>query len=272
MAFHNAKDPIRREAFMLKQFSSLNEWRGSLIHRAIEKYFVPSLKQAQLISENEFIRQTIALGKRQLEFSKQQKYKEPNFKKKDAGDSFLALREQKEDIDSFYETIIQCCKYLYSQTRFLAFLQNCHRYSAEKRIQFKFNGTTLIGQLDLVLEYSDKKLCIIDWKTNRNQNSDYSKQLYFYAFAALNNWKNYNADDLLLVEANLLQGKLIKHRVSEKELLEIEDFIYRSTSDIQAVTRNQKYKIEDLENYKYANSSLSCEYCKMEKLCVRLAS
>jgi hypothetical protein len=46
MAFHNAKDPLRREAFMFRQLKSIDEWRGSLVHSAIELYLIKSLEGA----------------------------------------------------------------------------------------------------------------------------------------------------------------------------------------------------------------------------------
>ncbi len=282
MASHNAKDPIRREAFILKQLSSIDEWRGSLVHRAIELYLIASLQQGKIISQNELVEKTIDLAQRQFDFSRKQTYNDPGFKKKDAGDDFLALRKieygipiTQKDIDSLFNDIKQCYEYLYSHTRFLKFLQSGYNYLPEYLIPIKFNDYSLVSKLDLVIFYTsnkDEKLCIIDWKTSRSQTSDYSKQLFFYAFAFLKKWRKYNAKDLLLVEANIFQGKITKHLVSEENLLQIEDFIYRSILDIQALTGDHKYNLDNLEDYGYANSPMSCEYCKFERMCVRLAS
>lgn len=280
MASHNAKDPIRREAFILKQLSSIDEWRGSLVHRAIELYLSKSLQQGKIISQKELVEKTIDLAQRQFDFSRKQIYNEPGFKKKDAGDNFLALRDieygipiPQKNIDNLYKDIQQCYEHLYSHTRFLKFLQSGYQYFPEYLIPIKFNDCSLVAKLDLVMFYeSGDKLCIIDWKTSRSQTSDYSKQLYFYAFVALKKWRKYNAKDLLLVEANILQGEIKKHSISEGNLLQIEDFIYRSILDIQALTGDHKYNIDNLEDYGYANSSLSCQYCKFQRLCVRFSS
>lgn len=282
MAWHNTKDPIRREAFILKQLSSIDEWRGSLVHRAIELYLSQSLQQSKIISQKELVEKTIHLAQRQFDFSCKQTYNEPGFKKKDAGDNFLALRDieygipiPEKKIDNLYKDIQQCYEHLYSHTRFLKFLQSGYQYFPEYSIHKRFNDCNLSSKLDLVMLYkSDKadKLCIIDWKTSRSQTSDYSKQLYFYAFAALKEWRKYNAKDLLLVEANIFQGQIKKHFVSEENLLQIEDFIYRSILDIQALTGDHKYNIDNLEDYGYANSPLSCQYCKFQRLCVRFSS
>jgi hypothetical protein len=41
MASHNAKDPMRREMFILKQLKHLPVWRGILVHESLSNYFVP---------------------------------------------------------------------------------------------------------------------------------------------------------------------------------------------------------------------------------------
>ena len=195
------------------------------------------------------------------------------------GDNFLALREHEygipisqTDINNFYKALKECYDFLYSHAQFLRFLQAGDRYFPEYLIQFKSNGCTLVAKLDLVMPYSSNKLCIIDWKVSRSQTTDYYKQLYFYALTALNKWRNYKPEDLLLVEANLLQGKLVKHFVRQENLLQIEDFIYRSILDIRALTGDHKYNLDNLDDYEYTNSPMSCEYCKFERMCVRFAS
>ena len=74
MAHHNAKDEKRREAYLLKQLSSLDEWKGKLVHLALEKYFVPSLRESNLISLDDLINKTFALAEEQLQFSREKKY------------------------------------------------------------------------------------------------------------------------------------------------------------------------------------------------------
>ena len=41
-SWHNAKDPLRRESFLLSQLKSMDAWRGSLVHEAIRSFVVPS--------------------------------------------------------------------------------------------------------------------------------------------------------------------------------------------------------------------------------------
>ena len=280
MASHNARDPDRREAHTLRQLRGLAEWRGHLVHLALERYFIPALKQRRLITKEELTSRTVDLAKRQFRFSKQGKYKEIGVTKTAAGDDFLALREheygiaiEEGELDKLFEEVNQCYVFLYAQEKFLSFLGRGKWYATEPTLNFRVSGFLVAARLDLVMAYaSGSRLLIVDWKIGDSQTSDYSRQLRLYALAALHRWPNYRVENLTLVEANLLRGKFTKHLINEAELLKMEDFIYRSCSDIGALLDGHGFELEDLENSGYANSPMSCEFCKFQRLCMRLAS
>jgi hypothetical protein len=277
MAWHNARDVDRREAFLLSPLRGLAEWRGHVVHLALENYFVPSLKQRKMLSREALEAETLQLAERQFLYSQRGDYKREEADKQDP--NYLALREHEygiairdEQIEEIRQQIRRCYDYLYSQTRFLDFLQHANWYSSEPRLDFYFEGQKIVAKLDLVVGYSNSKLCIIDWKIGESQTSDYSRQLQLYAMVALKKWASYKIGDLVLVEANLLQGEIIKHPIDDDGLLEIEDFIYCSLSEISALTGNRPYNEQDLGDYEYANSSDTCHFCKFERLCVRLSN
>lgn len=277
MAWHNAKDANRREAFVLSQLRGLEEWQGHLVHLALEKYFVPSLQNRDIISLEELTARTFALGRAQLEFSRRGDYKNGVVTKDAAGENFLGLREHEygieiaeTEIERIFENIERCYDFLYSQEKFVNFLKEGAWYSSEPFLHLEVCAVPIVARLDLIVGYGNSKLCIIDWKIGASLTSDYSNQLRLYALAAINRWTKYKIEDVLLVEANLLQGKLYKHHVDEKALLEIEDFIYRSFSDMQVFTDQGKYADHNLDDYAYAKSPNSCKFCKFRRLCMRL--
>lgn len=279
MAWHNAKDPRRREAYLLSQLKGIEEWRGHVVHLALETFFVPSLEKHSLISCAVLTNETLRLAEEQFRFSERGDYKKDGVTKSANKLNHLALREHEygipisnNNVSETYEQIRQCYEFLYSQEKFLNFLQGGEWYSAEPNLLFKFNGQNCVAKLDLVLKYNHSKLCIIDWKIGESLTSDYSRQLQFYALAALQKWSGFKASDLLLVEANLLQGKIETHRIDENRLLNMEDFIYRSLSDINALLGDQTYPEQDINDFAYANSPGSCHFCKFERLCVRLSN
>jgi len=38
-AWHNAKDPLRRESFLLSQVKGIDAWRGNLVHEAVLRFW-----------------------------------------------------------------------------------------------------------------------------------------------------------------------------------------------------------------------------------------
>jgi hypothetical protein len=277
MAWHNAKDSDRREAYLLNQLRGLEEWRGHVVHLALEHYFVPLLKEGKMLSCEALTAETLQLAERQFLFSQRGDYKRTGSDKKEL--DYLALREHEygiaipnDRLEAIYQQIRRCYEFLYSQTQFLDFLQRADWYESEPSLDFYLDEQRIIAKLDLVVRYRGSKLCIIDWKVGDSQTSDYSRQLQLYAMAALKKWPGFKVEDLLLVEANLLQQEIKKHPIDADGLLEIEDFIFRSLSDIKALTANRPYPEQDLSDYDFANSPGSCHFCKFERLCVRLSN
>jgi hypothetical protein len=78
-AWHNTRDPVRREAFLLKEVKTLELWQGSLVHRGIELYVVPQLQQNTRVDWKQVMQQTIAMAGRQFVFSAAQRYREAGF-------------------------------------------------------------------------------------------------------------------------------------------------------------------------------------------------
>ncbi len=274
MAWHNAKDPDRREAYLLAQLRTIDTWQGHLIHLALERFFVPSLQRKALMSREDLIAATLTLARQQWEFSERRDYRKDGIHK---SDSYLALREHEYGLpisEAEFGAVIEkaktCYSFLYSHEGFLGFLQKGSWYSSEPLLNFSVDGTLAVARLDLVMGYGEGKLCIIDWKIGESLTSDYSIQLRLYAYAALKKWPRYRVENILLVEANLLQGKLLKHTIDHDGLLQTEDLIYRSLSDIKALGNGNGYQDQHLEDYGYARSPMSCEYCNFERLCVRL--
>ena len=161
MASHNAKDSDRKEAHILRQLCSLDEWKGKLVHLAMEQYFIPELERGNLILCSDITEKTLVLAKKQFQFSQNKKYRQTGLTKKEAGDRFLALRNHEynlqiyqRDLDRVWEEIKKCYHFLYSQARFIKFLSDGDWYKTEVNLPFKFPGSTVTAKPDLRLEHN----------------------------------------------------------------------------------------------------------------------
>src|SRR5437773_9875223 len=111
-AWHNARDPMRREAFVLKQLKTLELWRGLLIHRGIELFLVPRLEADAAIDWQRALRETLAMADRQLAFSARQDYRAAGVTKTGSGDEYCALLPHElghpptaEEVDKVYTSV-----------------------------------------------------------------------------------------------------------------------------------------------------------------------
>src|SRR5438128_11918559 len=74
-ASHAAREPWRREAFILKQLKTLELWRGTVIHEGIQHYLVRALRKGSALDWGFLTKQTINRARDQLAFSEQGLYR-----------------------------------------------------------------------------------------------------------------------------------------------------------------------------------------------------
>jgi len=70
MASPRSTDPLRREAYLLKQLQSVYAWRGSLVDLVIQKRIVPEVKDHILPSENQVLDYAVQIMDKQISFVK----------------------------------------------------------------------------------------------------------------------------------------------------------------------------------------------------------
>ena len=90
-AWHNAKDPLRRESFLLSQVKGMDAWRGNLVHEAIRSFVVPSLEARQAVPWERVIEEVRKLGARQFAFSEKRRFRETGMSKSKAKEEYCAL-------------------------------------------------------------------------------------------------------------------------------------------------------------------------------------
>jgi len=279
MASHNARDPERREAFLLKQLQGLPAWQGNLVHKGIQKYVVPWLANRSLPNSDDVIRQTLAMADRQIAFSSSCQFRADGQSKQSAGDSYCALFEHEYGIDitserlrGVHETVSRCLRNLFDQQDFLDQLRHHWGHRPEFRTDFRVGGTRVAVQLDLLCFKEDRTPIIVDWKVAGSESSDYSHQAMTYALSLLRSptCANIQADSISVYEVNLLKNQIKPHIVTENKIVETENFIFQSIEEMKSLAGDGRFESQHVEDYELAGSVMSCIYCNFRKLCMRL--
>lgn len=86
-----AKDPLRREAYLLSKLSSISAWRGSIVDSAITESIVPTLRTKQPPSLTFAQQKAMDLFDRQLEFARNHPLHQPEFSPSKAGLDFAVF-------------------------------------------------------------------------------------------------------------------------------------------------------------------------------------
>jgi PD-(D/E)XK nuclease superfamily len=278
VASHNARDPLRHEAYLLKQLQSLSTWQGSIVHKVLATSFLADVRAGRPIDPATLSATAHDLARRQFAFSAARKYREPGQTKGAAGDAYCALYEHEygedispEQLEIVYATITRCFEHLASQEAFLAQLAAGSAHLAELPLSFTLAGATITATLDLVYQGANGQLVVVDWKVAGSETSDYSWQLLVYALAVARcgRWPTVEADAIELYEANLLRNQVHQHPVSSQRLQEAEDFIYRSLVEREALVGRDRFDDLDLEEFEVAERPGTCYHCNFASLCLR---
>ncbi len=269
-----AKDPVRHEAYILKQLQSVEMWQGDLVHDAIRHFVIPALSKKEPLVPERIISDTLAMKRGQFDFSREQRYRIQGMTKKSAGIHYAALHPHEygaeisdAQLQEVETTVVVSLNNLFGLTNLLAEIRQSRSVHCEEVFRFNLDDVTVTPQLDLL--YLDKVglPTIIDWKISDSDSSDYAPQLMVYALA-LKNWrKDFRPEDFTVFEVNLLRNYVTQYPITAERLDETEDFIFRSVTKIRSLVGDNKWESQEFEEFEPAKSFRTCQYCNFRKLC-----
>jgi len=285
MASHGKKDHSRREVFLLKQLQSVYAWRGSLVDTVIETLIVPKIGFNNFPSEQEVIDYSMQLVERQLEFGKAKKHLCQDITKSSAG--YCAFYEiayngglKEEEIDKAKEDIRNALTNLMRSDLISEFRREKPYLVAQRKITLDFNGTTISCTPDLIAFYRDRPPKIVDWKVHTFGNTQYWLQLGVYGFVLSktkphNDFSRYLSEHPAdptgfdLVEYQLLNNTQRRYTLSQQDLIDIEDYIFQSITQMNRLLGEKKYGEIEVNKFQTAYSPDSCKKCQFKHVCWR---
>ena len=278
IAAHHAakKDPLRREAFLLKQRKSLPLWRGNLVHDAIEHLVVPAWQSRQRPDWDGIIAHMRTTAKRQFEFSAAGRYREAGMTKSKAGEAYCALVGHDpcetlldSDVEVAIEEAERALRNLAAMTDLHAEITARPPLWAELRVPVTYDGVSINAQIDLLYFRQYGHPTIVEWKTYEGAVGDSELQGALYAWALQKHpkWRVDAPEAVQILEVQLLKSTVIPHQVSSDSLIALEDTIYRSLCDIRAVAGDAKYGNVDIADFPITRNPKNCEFCAFQPLC-----
>jgi hypothetical protein len=255
----------------------LSAWQGSIAHAVLGTTFLAALHSRRPISAQALTAAAQDLARRQFAFSAAKRYREPGRAKVASGDEYCALvvHERGEEVPAqalaeIHATLERCFHNLAGQRDFLDRLYGGSDFLAEARLSFPFAGASIAATLDLVVSQPWGGVTVVDWKIAASETRDYRKQLLVYALAVARDgrWSGLTAADIELYEANLLKNAIRLHSLSDSDLEEAEDFVFRGVTEWNALVGHNRFDDLDLDEFEVAERPTTCRYCRFGALCI----
>lgn len=141
-----ARDPIRHEAFLLKQLQTIYAWRGALVDQVITKFVVPRLNRRENLDQTEVLGYANKLFQSQLDFAREQRYR--NYENDPENDeAYCALFELEYDGSINEEQLDRAKRDIETSLTNLL--------TSRLVNEIKNDGLYLIGQRSLMFSFSD---------------------------------------------------------------------------------------------------------------------
>lgn len=277
VAAHNARDPVRREAYVLRQLQSVAAWQGSLVHAVLATHVRDALRWGRSIRPDRLTSAARRLAERQWAFSAARAYRVSGQSKAAAGDAYcaLAIHERgdaagQEIIDDVIVTAERCFTHLAQQTDLLTLLRTNTRLATEVPLSAQASGITVAATPDLLATHTDGGLTIVDWKVSVHEESQHRRQLGLYALLALQSrrWPTLTLQTLRLHEANLWRDRVHAHVVDEEQMKATRAYVEDGVQSLRNVLGDGTYAHLTLNRLPIASEASACAGCTFAPLCV----
>lgn len=280
----NAKDPIRREAYILNNLRSIYAWRGSIVDDVLSRKLIPALNSNAEPNFSILKNFAMWLANRQLDYALSNRIRENGFVKSKAGNAFAAIIEidygeplEEKAIVKAKEEVVLAIRNLYTKMeKTRNTLKSGLSLVAQRTLFFNFSGVNVMAIPDVIVFYESNTPAIIDWKVHANSAWDSRLQLALYALALSKckaqkgfpeKWNGCDPKKVRIIEAQLLSGIEREYKISEEDISELEDYIWMSGHQMLKAIDGIKSKEYCPNEFPVTSNSYICNKCNFRKLC-----
>ena len=283
VASARANEPLRRRVYLLSKLQSVSAWRGKVVDDVISKTLIPSLNRCDNVSLKTVKQRARDLFDGQLAFALRHPIADPDLRVSHEGGDFALLygmeygqAPTEQDIAQAWAEIDQALTNLYKMSGVREALKSADYVIAQRALQFELmDGVTVLAYPDAIAFSTARPPLIIDWKVHTFGQNDAWLQLAIYAIALSRSKlhadfpKDFccNAEDVVLLEAQLLTESVREHQIGEDEITEAEEYIINSACEIICLTEGKKYTELSAEDFHVAHHAESCQRCAFRTIC-----
>jgi hypothetical protein len=242
---------MRRRAFFLKQLETRYAWRGKIIDEVTSRYITPRINKGEKIVANAVHEYSQKLINSQYAMRMDVHYNDTN--ELDSGrvevqgffESVYESGFSKENLEQIRKDVFISLTNLLDSSLFRSIQSGNVRLLAQRRLSFSFADVTVSSVPDLIIFPLDgSQPRIIDWKVEMPviyKEHRLQLMMYAYALSKAKPHKDYpdiwrartiKPSQIALTEFQLLRNMEQEYTVTEDDLIEVEDYIYRTSRSI----------------------------------------
>jgi hypothetical protein len=278
-----AKDPTRREAYLLGKLQTVSSWRGTIVDAVVSNLVIPALRFKRTVTLSEAIDRARGLYDTQLEFARRHPLREPGLSPAKLEGEFAAFYAIEygqelpgEELARAWREIETALKNLFGMADLFAELREATLLCAQRALMFPHSGMTVRAVPDAVAFFRDRPPLIIDWKVHAFGLHEAWLQLATYAVALvrcsphrdfprdLSRWR---AADVKLAEVQLLTNRLRRYELTEEDEEAVDGYIAQTVTEMLLATEGKKGKEVQATDLPVASSPDACQRCPYRKLC-----
>lgn len=277
-----AKDPKRREAYLLGKLQSISQWRGNIVDDTISATVIRALRSGQgttLAAAQRFAMQRFDA---QLASARAHRLREPGFRPA-ANKDFAAFRCVEydgeipcDDIEKARAEVNEALTAVFCMDEVKTLIKAGDQLIDQRSLCFHIAGASVQAIPDLIVFYTDRPPLILDWKVHAFGVFDAYQQLVLYA-TALTRCKPHkdfpasltdvSPEDIELLEIQLLNRTVRRHHIGEGDIAGLEDEIASSIYTMRRLIDGRKPVDIDVHELEGAHGPEACARCQYQTLC-----
>lgn len=280
-----AKDPLRREAYLLGKLQSIPQWRGRIVDDTISATVVRALRQRRRITLRDAQEFAMRRFDAQLSSARAHRLRESGFRPGAEGvkDSFAAFqvmeyegRIPEEEIVKAREEVMDALATVFFMDDVKALIKGGRQHIDQRSLSFRLAGVSIQAIPDLIVFFEDRAPLILDWKVHAFGLFDAFQQLVLYAMALTRckphkdfpaSLAGVGVEDVELLEVQLLSGAVRRHVATAADVAALEDEIAESAYRMRRLVNGRKAQQIDVEELEGAYGPEACVRCQYRKLC-----
>lgn len=261
----NNSDPKRKEAYQLKNMTSLPMWLGTIVHDCIEHAFavyqsdgkLPTLKSLKDLATHD-----LRLGWTQSEKAEWREF--PKLKVRllehQRGDKVSKANTDaaKNKIFLCLETFYKLCDVILKDVESFIELEDLHYFHLK-------TGEKVFLKMDCGIKYKDGRVLLIDWKTSKKRDDSVYDQLAVYAMYVMSKYKiklkDIQVSPVYLTIESFMECKSVN-------LQQINEIVRRVKSDTaNMIVLHPHGEALDISKFPVTSQDWRCKFCFFQGIC-----